>query len=82
MKLEIEVPDSTMSALRQAPRELSAYLRLMAAAKLYEVGELSQERAAELAGLSRQRFLASLTALKVSPFQGIDDDIAFVSSLK
>lgn len=82
MKLEIDVPDSTMSALRQAPRELSACLRLMAATKLYEVGELSQERAAELAGLSRQGFLSSLSSLKVSPFQGVDDDIAFVDTLK
>jgi len=82
MKLEIEVPDSAMSALRQAPRELSACLRRMAAAKLYEIGELSQERAAELAGLSRQDFLVSLSSLKVSPFQGVADDLAFVDALE
>jgi len=82
MKLEIDVPDSTMSALRRAPRELSACLRLMAAAKLYEMGELSQERAAELAGLTRQRFLTSLSDLKVSPFQGVDDDLAFIDKLQ
>lgn len=80
MKLEIEVPESTLSALRQAPRELSACLRLMAAAKLYEMGELSQERAADLAGLSRQDFLLSLSRLRVSPFQGHADDLAFVDS--
>jgi len=34
MKLEIDVPDSAFSALRQAPKELSVCLRLMAAAKL------------------------------------------------
>ena len=77
MKLEIEVPDSAMSALRQAPQELAACLRLMAAAKLYEVGDLSQERAAELAGLSRQGFLTSLSGLGVSPFQGVVDDLKF-----
>ena len=75
MKLEIEVPDSAFSALRQAPRELSACLRLMAAAKLYEIGDLSQERAAELAGLSRQDFLLSMSRLRVSPFQGVEDDM-------
>jgi predicted HTH domain antitoxin len=53
---------------------------MMAASKLYEVGELSQERAAELAGLSRQGFLDGITALKVSPFQGLADDFAFVDS--
>jgi predicted HTH domain antitoxin len=80
MKLEIEVPDSALSALRQAPNEFSACLRLMAAAKLYEVGDLSQERAAELAGQSRQDFLSSLSRLKVSPFQGVEEDFRFVDS--
>jgi predicted HTH domain antitoxin len=80
MKLEIEVPDSSLSALRQAPKEFTACLRLMAAAKLYEVGDLSQERAAELAGQSRQAFLASLSRLGVSPFQGVEEDFEFVDS--
>ncbi len=48
----------------------------MAAAKLYEVAELSQERAAELAGLSRQEFLSCLSRLGVSPFQGVEDDMS------
>jgi len=78
MKLEIEVPDSAFSSLRQAPKELSACLRFMAAAKLYEIGHLSQERAAELAGQHRQDFINSLSQLGVSPFQGIEDDLAFL----
>ena len=76
MKLEIDVPDSAFSALRQAHKELSACLRLMASAKLYEIGHLSQERAAELAGQSRQEFLACLSRLGVSTFQGVEDDIS------
>ena len=75
MKLELDIPDSALSALRQAPREFSACLRLMAAAKLYELGELSQERAAELAGRSRQEFLENLSRLGASPFQGIEEDL-------
>jgi predicted HTH domain antitoxin len=47
----------------------------MAAVKLYENGDLSQERAAELAGCSRQDFLIQMSRLKVSPFQGIEDDL-------
>ena len=53
MKVELDIPDSALSALRQAPAEFAACLRLMAAAKLYEMGNLSQERAAELAGACR-----------------------------
>lgn len=81
MKLEIEIPDSALSALRQAPREFAACLRLMAAAKLYEVGDLSQERAAELAGQSRQDFLANLSRLGVSPFQGVEEDLVSIALL-
>ena len=33
MKLELEVPDTTLSALRQAPHEFAVGLRVMAAAK-------------------------------------------------
>ena len=75
MKLELEIPDSALSALRKAPREFTACFRLMAAAKLYELGELSQERAAELAGLSRQGFIDGISRLGVSPFQGVEDDL-------
>jgi len=75
MKLEFEVPDSAVSALREEPDELSACLRLMAAAKLYETGRLSQERAAELSGRSRQDFILALSRLGVSPFQGVDQDL-------
>jgi predicted HTH domain antitoxin len=81
MKVELDIPDSTLSALRQAPAEFAACLRLMAAAKLYEMGNLSQERAAELAGASRQDFVLQLSRLGVSPFQGVEEDIAWLSSL-
>ena len=76
MKLEIDVPESAFSALRQAPGELAASMRLMAAIKWYETGMLCQERAAELAGQSRQEFLLSMSRVGVSPFQGVDDDLA------
>lgn len=81
MKVELDIPDSTLSALRQAPAEFAACVRLMAAVKLYEIGDLSQERAAELAGRSRQDFLLELSRLGVSPFQGVEDDFDSVSSL-
>jgi predicted HTH domain antitoxin len=48
----------------------------MAAAKLYEVGHLSQERAAELLGLDRQGFQLALSQMCVPPFQGVDEDLA------
>jgi hypothetical protein len=82
MKVELDIPDSTASALRKSPAGLQACIRLMAAVKLYETGSLSQERAAELAGQSRQAFLLSLSQLEVSPFKGIEDDITWISKLQ
>jgi predicted HTH domain antitoxin len=81
MKVELDIPDTTLSALRQAPAEFAACLRLMAAVKLYETASLSQERAAELAGQTRQDFVIQLSKLGVSPFQGVDDDLAMLSTL-
>ena len=81
MKVELDIPDSALSALRQAPAEFAACLRLMAAAKLYETGNLSQERAAELAGQSRQDFVLQLSRLGVSPFQGVEEDLGQIGSL-
>ncbi len=81
MKVELDIPDSALSALRQAPSELAACLRLMAAVKLYEIGHLSQERAAELAGSSRQDFLLQMSRLGVTPFQGVEDELATLASM-
>ena len=78
MKLELYVPETAFSALRQGPEGAASCLLLMAAAKLYEIGQLSQERAAELAGQSRQVFLVTLSRLGVTPFQGIETDLAAV----
>ena len=78
MKIEMDIPETTMSALKRAPRELPDYLLLTAAVKLYEMGSLSQERAAELAGQSRQAFLSNLSSFGVSPFQGFDEDMVIV----
>jgi len=54
----------------------------MAAAKLYEIGDLSQKRAAELAGLSRRKFLAKPSRLGVSPFQGVEDDLVSIAQVQ
>jgi len=65
----LDLPLGVFSALRKTPEELSSELRLAAAVKWYEMGTLSQERAAEAAGLCREDFLMALARFKVSPFQ-------------
>jgi predicted HTH domain antitoxin len=51
-------------------------LRLAAAVKWYELEMLSQSKAAELAGVSRQEFLEPLNHFKVSPFQVTREELA------
>ncbi len=48
---------------------------LAAAVKWYELGRIYQEKAAELAGLSREDFIMKLSSLQVSPFQYTAQDL-------
>ncbi|MCF6147508.1 MAG: UPF0175 family protein [Candidatus Kuenenia sp.] len=67
--LKLDMPEGAFSALRKDPDEFAKELRLAAAAKWYEMGIVSQERASEIAGLSRAEFIFSLAKFGVSPFQ-------------
>ena len=68
-QITIEVPESAFSILRKNKEEFAAELRLAAAVKWYELGKLSQAKAAELAGISRAEFITALGRFRVSPFQ-------------
>lgn len=67
--VSIELPDDVFSALRTSPSEFVDRMRLAAAVKWYEMEMISQSKAAELAGVSRQEFLAALDRFGVPPFQ-------------
>lgn len=75
MKLELELPDGILAALRRSPSEFSRDLLMAAACKWYEAGVLSQERAAELVGCSRAGFLTGMARFQVSPFQETSVDL-------
>jgi predicted HTH domain antitoxin len=67
--VSIEVPEAAFAALRKAPEQFAREMRLAAAVKWYEIGELSQGKAAEIAGLTRAEFILSLERFRVSPLQ-------------
>lgn len=73
--LSLELPSDVLSAVHFAPADFVREMRIAAAVKWYEVGELSQGRAAEVAGLSRAEFLGALERYHVSPFQYAASDI-------
>lgn len=60
MDVTLQIPEEVFSALRRSPDEFGRELRLAAAIHWYERGEVSQEKAAEIAGLDRTDFLLQL----------------------
>ena len=74
--LAVELPESVFSALRRSPQEFIGEMRIAAAVKWYEVGQLSQGKAAEVAGLSRAEFIEALSRFQVSPFQYTAEELA------
>ena len=60
MEITLQLPEEVLSALRRSPDEFARDLRLAAAIHWYGRGEVSQEKAAEIAGLDRTDFLLAL----------------------
>jgi predicted HTH domain antitoxin len=75
VQVVIELPEEVFSALRRTPQAFVSEMRLAAAVKWYELGLLSQSKAAEVAGVSRQEFLTSLARFQVSPFQVTPEEL-------
>ncbi|WP_374688969.1 UPF0175 family protein, partial [Promineifilum sp.] len=75
VQLTLELPADLFSTLRQNPETFLREMCLAAAAKWYETQQLSQGRAAEVAGLSRADFLTALARFGVSPFQASIEEV-------
>jgi predicted HTH domain antitoxin len=60
MEITLRMDEDIFAALRRSPDEFVRELRLAAAIHWYERGEISQEKAAAIAGLDRTDFLLEL----------------------
>nr|VFJ74318.1 MAG: Predicted antitoxin, contains HTH domain [Candidatus Kentron sp. FW] len=69
MQLAIDLPDKVLSALRLAPVDLIPEMRIAAAIQWYAERRVSQQRAAEIAGLSHLEFIDELRRRKVPAIQ-------------
>jgi predicted HTH domain antitoxin len=74
-QLTMEMPESAFATLQKNPREFTHELRIAAAVKWYELEQISQGRAAEIAGLSRAEFITALGRYRVSPFQYTAEEV-------
>ena len=72
----IQLPETVFSALRKNPEEFIQEMRIAAAAKWYELGEISQAKAAEIAGLSRAEFINALARYQVDFMQYTPQELA------
>lgn len=75
MTVTFDLPEEVFSALRRSPDEFVRELRLAAAIYWYERGEMSQEKAAHIAGLDRTDFLLALAREHTNVFVVDFDDL-------
>ena len=76
--LQIELPDEVRDILGLDEAELSSLALEALVMRLYERGELSSGKAAELLGISRREFLDRLGQYAISSF---DDDVDLVAEV-
>lgn len=73
--ISVEIPDIAFSTMRMDGLELAVEMRNAALVKWYELGRISQGRAAEILGLSRRAFIDLLGCYQVSPFQCTPEEL-------
>jgi predicted HTH domain antitoxin len=64
-----DVPEGALSALRLSPAEFVKEMRVAAAVLWYSQGDISQSRAAEVAGTSRAEFIDELAHRRIPVVQ-------------
>lgn len=72
-QITIDLPQEIFSIRDVPPEEFVREMRLAAAIYWYQKSEISQEKAAQIAGLNRRDFLAALAREKIDVF-GVDFD--------
>jgi len=72
----IQLPETVFSALRKNPDEFVQEMRISAAVKWYELGQISQSKAAEIAGLNRSEFINALSRYQVDFMQYTAEELA------
>ncbi len=67
--ISLEMQTTTLAALGESPDQFLRGMRIAAAVKWYELGRLSQGKAAEVTALSRSDFIDALSRFEVSPIR-------------
>jgi predicted HTH domain antitoxin len=75
VKVVLNMSEEVLSTRRKSPQEFGQEIRLAAAIFWYQRGEISQEKASQIAGLNRRDFLAVLAHHNIDVFQVDFDDL-------
>jgi len=67
-KVTVNLPEEVFSARRLPPEDFVQDMRLAAAIYWYQTSQISQEKAAQIAGLNRRDFLEALAREQVDVF--------------
>jgi len=65
----LDIPEASLLSLKLSDETAAAAIRLAAATKLYELGQLSSGAAAGLAGVPRTVFLSKLADYGIDTFR-------------
>ena len=75
IEIRLAVPDELTLVLQAEQANLAAEVSMAAAAKLYELGNLSAGAAAELAGIPKPLFLSHLADYGVPNFDLTEEEL-------
>ena len=75
-QVTFSIPDEILLALKATPEILAARIRIAAAVKLYEMGQLSSGAASQLAGVPKPYFLGHLADYGVNTFDLSEEELS------